>query len=272
MNKIITVQGVEVPSLGYGTFRISGDECERGVEHALSVGYRHFDTAQAYDNEDRVGAAMETAGVPREEVFLTTKLQSDSVQRDRVGPSTDESLRELRTDYVDLLLIHWPHEQIPMAETLEAMRELQEAGKVRHVGVSNFPRSLVEQAMEHATIFCDQVEYHPFLGQKTLLGLATEHDFLLTAFAPLAQGEVMSDSTLQEIAASHGATTAQVALRWLVVQDHVAAIPKAASPERIESNFDALELNLSDEELWRIDGLERGGRVVDPPFAPDWEE
>lgn len=272
MIKVTTVQGVDVPSLGYGTFRLQGEDCERGVEHALSVGYRHVDTAQAYGNEDSVGAGIEAAGVPREEIFLTTKLQPGNAPRDRVGASTDESLRRLRTDHVDLLLIHWPDEEVPLGETLGAMRELQDAGKVRHVGVSNFPRSRLEEAMQHATIFSNQVEYHPFLGQETLRGLAVEHDFLLTAYAPLAQGEVASDPTLVEIAESHGATAAQVALRWLIEQDHVAAIPKAASTERIESNFDALELQLTDEELRRIDGLERGERLIDPAFAPDWEE
>lgn len=266
-----TIQGVEVPSLGYGTFQLSGDDCRQGVEHALSVGYRHVDTAQAYENEERVGAGMEAAGVARDEVFLTTKLQSDSLPRDRVGPAIDESLRKLRTDYVDLLLIHWPNAHVPLAETLGAMTELRDAGKVRNVGVSNFPRSLVEEAIQHARIFCNQVEYHPFLGQDVLRGLAVEHDFLLTAYAPLAQGEVMSDDTLAEIAEAHDATPAQVALRWLIAQDHVCAIPKASSTERIESNLAALELELSDDELRRIDGLERGERLIDPSFAPDWE-
>ncbi len=272
MEKSTTIQGAEVPSLGYGTFRLQGEDCERGVEHALSVGYRHLDTAQAYGNEDHVAAGMQAADVPREDVFLTTKLRPDNVARDRVGRSTEESLRKLGTEYVDLLLIHWPDDEVPVGETLEAMRELQDAGKVHHVGVSNFPRSRLEEAMQHARIFSNQVEYHPFLGQETLRGLAVEHDFLLTAYAPLAQGEVASDSTLVEIAEAHGATAAQVALRWLIEQDHVAAIPKATSAERIESNFDALELNLSDDERRRIDGLERGERLIDPAFAPDWED
>jgi 2,5-diketo-D-gluconate reductase B len=266
------IQGVEVPSLGFGTFQLSGDDCQRGVEHALSVGYRHLDTAQAYDNEERVGAGMGRSGVDRAEIFLTTKLDSASLSRDRVEPAVADSLKKLRTDYVDLLLIHWPSRDTPTDETLAAMREVQEEGRVRQIGVSNFPPSQVEAALEQATIFCNQVEHHPFLGQGRLRELAVEHDLLLTAYAPLAQGDVMSDPTLQEIAEAHGATPAQVALRWLVEQDHVCAIPKATSPERIESNLAALDLELSDEELRRVDGLERGGRVVDPDFAPDWED
>jgi 2,5-diketo-D-gluconate reductase B len=266
-----TVQGVDVPSLGFGTFQLSGADCERGVEHALSVGYRHLDTAQAYGNEDRVGAALANSGVDRGEVFLTTKLWETSLPRERVAPGVDDSLRRLRTDYVDLLLIHWPSRETPTEETLAAMTEVREAGKARHIGLSNFPPSQVRAALDAATIFCDQVEYHPFLGQPALRQLVGEHDFLLTAYSPLARGRVAEDETLREIAGAHRATPAQVSLRWLVEQDHLAAIPKATSPERIEENFGALELELSDEELRRIDGLERGERLINPDFAPDWE-
>jgi len=267
-----TVQGVDVPSLGFGTFQLSGDECENGVEHALAAGYRHVDTARAYDNEEYVGAGMERSGVDRAEIFLTTKLDSASLSRDRVEPALGDSLDKLRTDYVDLLLIHWPSRDTPTAETLAAMREVQEEGRVRHIGVSNFPPSQLLAAIEEATIFCNQVEHHPFLGQQRLRELAVEHDLLLTAYSPLAQGDVMSDSTLDEIAEAHDATAAQVTLSWLIEQDHVCAIPKATSAERIDSNLAALELDLSDEELRRIDGLERGERLIAPSFAPDWED
>ncbi len=269
----VLADGHELPLLGLGVWQVRpGGEAESAVRWALELGYRHIDTAQAYENEDRAGAAMERSGVERESVFLTTKLAAASLRRDRVGPATDDSLRRLRTDYVDLLLIHWPNSEVPMAETLAAMEELEEAGKVRHVGVSNFPRSLLEEAMRAANIFCDQVEYHPFLGQRKLRALASEHDLLLTAYSPLAQGKVAGDATLVEIAEAHGATAAQVALRWLIEQDKVAAIPKATSAERIEENLGALEVELSEEELRRIDGLERGERLIDPDFAPDWED
>jgi 2,5-diketo-D-gluconate reductase B len=267
-----TVQGVEVPALGYGTFQLSGSQCERGVAHALSVGYRHLDTAQAYENEDRVGAAIAASGVPREEIFLTTKLWTSELTRDRVGPATDASLRRLGTDQVDLLLIHWPSPEVPLGETLAAMVAVMDAGRTRSIGLSNFPPSLVREALEHAPILCNQVEYHPFLGQPRLRELAAEHDLLLTAYSPLARGRVDGDDTLREIAAAHGATPAQVALRWLVDQDRVAAIPKATSPERIEENLGALEPRLDDAERRRIDALERGERLIAPTFAPDWED
>ncbi|CAA9484223.1 MAG: hypothetical protein AVDCRST_MAG45-354 [uncultured Solirubrobacterales bacterium] len=266
------IQGVDVPSLGFGTFQLSGDDCERGVERALSVGYRHLDTARAYGNESEVGAGMERSGVERGEVFLTTKLTSSDLGRDRVEPAVSDSLERLRTDYVDLLLIHWPSRDTTTPETLAAMQEVQDEGRVRHVGVSNFPPSQLEAALEQAPIFCNQVEHHPLLGQQRLRELAVEHDLLLTAYSPLAQGEVLSDPALEEIAEAHGATAAQVTLRWLIDQDHVCAIPKATSFERIESNLAALELELSDEERRRIDGLDRGERLIDPSFAPDWED
>jgi diketogulonate reductase-like aldo/keto reductase len=268
----VTVQGVDVPALGYGTFMLSGDDCQRGVEHALRVGYRHVDTAQMYENEDRVGAALAGSDVEREEVFLATKVANDAHARDDVIRTTEESLRRLRTGYIDLLLIHWPVEEVPLEETLSAMRQVRDQDKVRHIGVSNFPPSLVREGMQHATIFCDQVEMHPYLGQRAVRQMAAEHDFLLTAYSPLARGEVLEDQTVREIAEAHGASPAQVALRWCIEQDHVAAIPKATAPERIEENFRALDLELSADEIARIDALDRGERTIDPPWAPDWEE
>ena len=156
----------------------------------------------------------------------------------------------------------------PFEQTLDAMLELSEQGKVRHVGLSNFTPEQVERALEHTPVFANQVEYHPFLGQRELVGLAAKHDFMVTAYSPLARGEVFDDDTLAEIAEAHDADAAQVALRWLLAQDQVSAIPKSTSPEHIASNFAALDLDLDDEELRRIDGLDRGLRLIDPPFAP----
>ena len=261
-----------MPALGYGTFELDGEECERGVEHALGVGYRHVDTAQMYENEDRVGAAIASSAVERDEIFLTTKVANDMHARDDVLRSTEESLERLGTDYVDLLLIHWPVEEVPLEETLGAMGELQEDGRIRQLGVSNFPPSLLLDAMRHAPVFCNQVEMHPFLAQRKLRELAAEHDFLLTAYSPLARGEALDDELLQEIGEAHGVGAAQVAVRWCIEHRNVAAIPKATSPERIEENFRALEIDLSEEEIARIDALDRGERTIDPPWAPDWEE
>lgn len=262
------IKGTTVPALGFGTFQLGGDDCERGVRHALDVGYRHIDTAQGYGNEDRVGAALAASAVERGDVFLTTKLDNDNHAPDAVRSSTEGSLRALRSDYVDLLLIHWPVGDTPFEATLDAMLALRDEGKVRNVGVSNFTPEQIERVTAHAPIFANQVEYHPFLGQDELLALARKHDHLLTAYSPLARGEVFNDETLRAIGDAHDADPAQVALAWLVNQDHVAAIPKATSPEHIASNLAALDIELSDEEMQRISALERGERLIDPPFAP----
>lgn len=266
-----TIRGVQVPALGLGTWELSGETCTKAVEHALALGYRHIDTAQGYDNEAQVGLGLERSGVPRDAVFLVTKVKPDNFSRDKAAPSVHESLRKLRTDYVDLLLLHWPNPEVPVEETLGALRELQDAGAVRHLGVSNFTPSQVLEAREHADVFTDQVEYHPYLSQDRLLAQARELDYLLTAYSPVARGKVLDDPTLQEIGEAHGKTPGQVALRWLVQQDHVAAIPKAASAKNRERNLDIFDFELSDEEMARVAALDRGERLVDPGDGRDWE-
>ena len=265
------IQGAAVPALGFGTYKLPGEACREGVLHALSLGYRHLDTAQLYDNEGEVGAAMAASGVPRDQIFLTTKVLPRSLRRQEVLASTRESLTKLRTDYVDLLLVHWPDPQVPLAETLGAFAELQRAGAARHVGVSNFPSRMVTEAQQTVTVFTNQVEYHPFLGQKTLLEQAAAQGFLLTAYSPIARGRVADDPALQEVGASHGKTPAQVTLRWLVQQPGVAAIPKAASAKNRASNVDIFDFELSHEEMGRIFALARGERLVQPANSPVWD-
>jgi 2,5-diketo-D-gluconate reductase B len=238
------------------------------VRHALDVGYRHIDTAQGYGNEDRVGAALSASGVDRGDVFLTTKIDNDNHAPDDVRSSIEASLRDLQTDYVDLLLMHWPVRDKPLEDTLEAMAALSDEGKARHIGVSNFTPELVERVVNDFPVFANQVEYHPFFGQEALIDLARKHDHLLTAYSPLARGKVFGDETLEAIAADHSATAAQIALAWLLEQDHVAAIPKATSPEHISANLAASDIDLSSDEMARIGALERGQRLIDPPFAP----
>ena len=267
----VTVNGDDVPALGLGTWQISGPACRRAVRDALAVGYRHIDTAQAYGNEAEVGSGIADADIDRDEVFLTTKVWHRNLAHDAVLRTTDESLQKLGTDYVDLLLIHWPVDDVPLRETLDAMMELRDRGKARHIGVSNFTPSLLERAIDHAPIACNQVEYHPYLGQGSLLKIARTHDLMLTAYSPLARGRVTSDPTLTAIADDHDKTAAQVALRWLVQQDRVSTIPKAASHDHRVANFDIFDFELSDDEMEKVNALERGQRVIDPGFAPDWE-
>jgi 2,5-diketo-D-gluconate reductase B len=251
------IKGEKVPSLGLGTWRLSGKECIRAVERALALGYRHIDTAQMYVNEGEVGRGIRSSGLDREDIFLVTKVHTSNFSRDGVTRSTRESLKKLQTEYVDLLLMHWPNPSVPLEETLGAMNELQEEGCVRHVGVSNFPPSMVEEAARHATIFCNQVEYHPYIAQDKLLQQAKEMDFLLTAYSPVAKGKVANDATLGEIGEAHGKTPAQVALRWLVQQEKVAAIPKAANEDHLESNLGIFDFELSDEDIERVFALQR---------------
>lgn len=267
-----TIQGVRVPALGFGTFRLPGEDCREGVEDALSLGYRHIDTAQGYDNEEYVGAALESSPVPRDQVFLATKVKPGNFRRGDTISSTHESLKKLRTDYVDLLLLHWPNDSVPLQETMGALESLREQGMVRNVGVSNFPSNLVREASEHGQVFANQVEYHPFLSQRTLLELAAELDYLLTAYSPIARGEVAHDETLAVIGREHGKTPVQVTLRWLVQQERVAAIPKASNARHRRSNFDIFDFELSEEEMSRIHGLARGHRLVSPANGPRWDE
>lgn len=259
-----------MPALGLGTWTLEGPECVEAVRHALELGYPHIDTARMYQNEEEVGRGLREAGVDREEIFLTTKIWWEDLSPARLLAATDESLKELATDYVDLLLIHWPSKTVPLDKSLAALQELQEAGKIRHLGVSNFPPGLLERAVELAPVACNQVEYHPFLSQDRLLDVARRHDVAITAYSPLAQGEVMEDDTLRALAQRHGRTPAQIALRWLVQQDGVAAVPRASSAEHRDLNLDILDFELGEDEMKRIFALSRGRRLIDPDFAPDW--
>ena len=268
----VEVQGARVPALGLGTWELRGNDCTEGVAHALELGYRHIDTAQAYDNETQVGEGVTRSGVARSDIFLTTKIRPDNFTAGGVKSSSHESLNKLGTDYVDLMLLHWPNPDIPLAETLGALLELQAEGAARHIGVSNFTPSLVEEALGTAPVFCNQVEYHPYLAQPKLLAQAQERDYMLTAYCPIAQGKVISDDTLQAVGERHGKSAVQVTLRWLIQQNKVCAIPKSASAKNRESNFDIFDFELSAEEMARVHALNCARRLVDPEdIAPEWE-
>jgi 2,5-diketo-D-gluconate reductase B len=270
--EFLEIQGHRVPKLGFGTFELDGDTCRDAVAHALDVGYRHIDTAQAYGNEHDVGAALEASDVPRDEVFVTTKIWWEDLSRHEVLDGIDRSLERLRTSYVDLALIHWPSPEVEPAEPLRALDRLRADGKIRLAGVSNFTPTLVREALETLFIACNQVEYHPFLSQEELLGMARARGFMLTAYCPLARGEVLTDPTLEAIAERHGKSPAQVTLRWLVQQGPVAAIPRAAKAAHREENIDIFDFELSEEEMRAIHALEREERLIDPDFAPAWRE
>ncbi len=273
----VDLKGKPMPALGFGTFRLQGDDCERSVFEALAVGYRHIDTAEMYGNEVEVGAALERSGLARDEVFLTTKVWPTRLAPSDLRASILGSLDDLRTDRVDLALIHWPSRQYPLEASLSALCALQQSGHVDRIGVSNFAPSGLAQATSIAAtlgteIACLQVEYHPWLGQRALLEQCAQHGIVLTAYAPIARGLVLDESILIETAARHRKTPAQVCLRWLIEQDRVVAVPKAETAAHRIENFDIFDFSLDREEVAAIATLACGRRLVDPlGLAPDWE-
>jgi 2,5-diketo-D-gluconate reductase B len=270
----ITVRGRAVPRIGFGTWRLSGRACRDAVGGALALGYRHLDTAAMYDNEDQVGAALRDSGVDREDVWLTTKVWHTDLAPPRLRASTDASLRRLGVDRVDLLLIHWPGPPGTTEPALDELVRLRDEGRIAELGVSNFPAGMLARAVAQAPVFCDQVEYHVQLSQRRVLDVAAEHELLVAAYRPLGGGRgVLDDPLLAEIARAHGRTPAQVALRWLVEQDRVCALPRSADPERRAENLDVFSFELSDSEQAALDALAEGQRrYVDVPWAPDWRD
>ncbi|WP_049926959.1 aldo/keto reductase [Halopiger goleimassiliensis] len=256
----VSADGAEIPALGFGTARMTGDECRQAVERALEVGYRHVDTAQLYDNESAVGDAIAASTVDRNDVFVVTKVHPDNAAREDVLESTRTSLERLGLTTVDLLLLHAPSDEVPLEETLSAMNELQDEGSVDHVGVSNFPVEALDRARElsDTPIVANQVKYHPYHHQPELLEYCVEHDVCLTAYSPLAEGAVPGDDRLGEIGDRYGKSAAQVALRWLVQQPMVAAIPKAASPAHVETNADVFDFELDPAEMDAVADLGDG--------------
>ena len=256
----VSASGAEIPALGFGTARMTGDQCRRAVDRALEVGYRHVDTAQLYENEAAVGDAIEASDVPREDVFVVTKIHRDNAASDDVVDSTRASLERLGLETVDLLLLHAPSRRAPLEETIGAMNDLQADGVVEHIGVSNFSVELLERAIEcsETPIVTNQVKYHPYHHQDELLEWCVENDVCLTAYSPLAEGAVPGDDRLAEIGNPYGKSAAQVALCWLLQQPMVAAIPKAATPSHIETNADVFDVELTDDEMDAVGDLGDG--------------
>jgi diketogulonate reductase-like aldo/keto reductase len=271
--KTLTAGGVEIPVLGFGTWMIAGQACAAMVEHALKLGYRHLDTASAYDNEREVGQGLKASGVARSEIFLTTKIWNDAHRSGDLQRAAEASLARLGVDHLDLLLIHWPVPDVPLAETMGALNEVRDRGLTRAIGVSNFPSSMVEEAVKasRAPLATDQVEYHPFLDQTRLSETLRAHDIALTAYSPLARGRAPRDPQIQEIARRHGKTPGQIILRWILQQGMI-AIPKTSNPTRAKENLQVFDFELDASEMTQICALARpDGRVIDPSFAPAWD-
>ncbi|WP_135854172.1 aldo/keto reductase [Halorussus salinus] len=250
-----TVGDEEVPKIGLGTWRLQGETCRRTVETALELGYRHVDTAQAYDNERQVGRAIAESSVEREEVFLTTKIWPGHLDRDAIRRSAASSLAQLGVEQVDLLLIHWPNPLASTAEVMAGLEDCIDAGFARHIGVSNFSVEQLRtaQAAADAPIFTDQVQFHPYQPQRDLRAYCRAHDVLVTAYSPLAHGGVLHDDVLRELGVVYGKSPAQIALRWVVQQEGVVAIPKSTSERHLRENLEVFDFELTDEEMVRIE-------------------
>lgn len=269
----IATAGVAMPRLGLGTFRITGAGAQAAVESGIAMGYRHIDTAARYENEAEVGAGIRASGVPRGDLFVTTKVWHEFLGPEALPRACEASLRRLGLDYVDLYLVHWPAPQMDIAAVMQGMARLKEQGLVRSFGVSNFTLPMLRTAVEQvgAPIATNQVEYHPFLSQAPMLAWLREKGIPLTAYAPLAQGRAASDETLAAIGRKHGATAAQVAIAWLLDQPGVIAIPKAGRPESQKANLDALKIRLDDADRAAITALPKTQRFINPAFAPAWD-
>jgi 2,5-diketo-D-gluconate reductase B len=269
----LQTQGIRLPRLGLGTFRMQGDICRMAVESGLALGYRHLDTAEMYGNEEAIGAAIAASKIARKDLHVTTKVWNENLAPDAIRRAFDTSLKKLRLDQIDLYLVHWPAPKMNLPAMFETLMRLKQEGRTRAIGVANFNIALLKQVVEEikAPIACNQVEYHVMLDQTALRKYLAAKSIPLVAYCPLAQGRAASHETLIAIGKKHGASAAQVALKWLLDQDGVAAIPKASRAESQRANLEVLNIGLDDEDRQAIAGLPKNQRYVNPGFAPAWD-
>ncbi|MCM2130208.1 2,5-didehydrogluconate reductase DkgB [Larsenimonas rhizosphaerae] len=265
-----------IPAIGFGTFRMKDEDAYNAVRSALEVGYRHIDTAAFYDNEAAVGRALKDSDIPREKLFVTTKVWHDRLSEGEVTASIKESLEKLGLDYLDLVLIHWPspNDEVPMESYIGELDQAREDGLTRHIGVSNFTVAHLEKMLTlpgGRNVITNQIEVHPFLANRKVADFCEEKGIKVTAYMPLAVGKVMDDDTLKDIAEKHDATPADIALAWVSQRD-IAVIPSSTNPKHQKSNLDAIRISLTADDMTRIDELDRAERIASPDFAPAWDE
>jgi 2,5-diketo-D-gluconate reductase B len=275
MIPVVEAKGARIPLVGLGTWDLRGRTCARVVEQALRLGYRHIDTAEMYDNEREIGEGLRASGVPRGEVFVTTKVWPSHFAPRELVRAAKDSLVKLRLSEVDLLLLHWPNPQVPLVETLGALGQVKEAGMARHIGVSNFNIALLGEAtsLSAEPLVCNQFEMHPFLDQSKLVAACREKGMAVVAYSPIARGNAKNDAVLARIGQEHGKTAAQVCLRYLVQQD-VVVIPRTSKIERLEENISIFDFTLTQTEMDEIAKLaRRDGRIIDWSFSgsPKWD-
>ena len=271
--QFIEANGAKIPQLGLGTWELKGPVCARLVEQALRLGYRHIDTAQIYENEAAVGEGLRASGVPRVEVFVTTKVWWTRFSASDLERSVEESMKRLKLEAVDLLLLHWPNPSVPLAETIGALNNAKERGLTRHIGVSNFTVKLIVEAvrLSPAKLVTDQVECHPYLDQSKVMAACKHHGMALTAYSPIAKGAATRDKTLAKIGRAHKKSAAQVCLRYLV-QLGIIVIPRTSRVERLAENAEIFDFELSAPEMAAIRALANpSGRTISPSWAPDWD-
>lgn len=271
----IETSKIKIPAIGFGTWALKEKTAYAMVRAALDIGYRHIDTAQMYGNEAEVGQAIQDSAVHRNDIFLTTKVWPDYFHDGALQQSVQDSLQKLQTDAVDLLLLHWPHSKVPLSETMQALNEVKQQGWAHNIGVSNFTRDLLAQAchLSQQPLTINQVEYHPYLDQSIVIAACQKYDMALTAYCPIARGQVFNDPVIQNIAARHNKNPAQIALRWLIQQKNIIAIPRSSKPEHAAANFDIFDFSLHATDMQAISNLSHAkGRLVDiPDLAPEWD-
>ena len=271
---ILEAHGAKMPAIGYGTMEFPGRATEL-VTHAINIGYRHIDTARKYGTEEQVGEGIRASGIARGELWVTTKVTELDAREADFLRSAETSLKALRLDYVDLLLVHWPQPKVPFTETLGALAKAKRRGMTRHIGVSNFTLAMLEEAVRVCPepLITNQIEYHAYLPQDRMLAALKRHGMILTAYCPVARGQLLDDPVISEIAKAHGRTPAQICLRWLVQQPMVAAVPRALEEAHIAENLAVFDFALADQEMQRISALRRRNvRIADPPErAPKWD-
>jgi 2,5-diketo-D-gluconate reductase B len=263
-----------IPSFGLGTFRVDADKTAQAVRSAVQIGFRHIDTAQYYNNETAVGQGVRDSGIPRDDIWVTTKVWWDRLQRDALIASLKDSHAKLDIGTIDLALVHWPSPKgaVPIAETLAALQEAQQLGLIRHYGVSNFTAPLLDEALRAPggrEIVTNQIEVSPFLANRALVDATQRLGVKVTAYMPLSEGRAHKDSTIRAIAEKHGATPAQVTFAWLLSRD-IVVLSASTNAEHQQTNWDAQEVKLNAEDIAKIDALDEGRRNANPSFAPKW--
>lgn len=272
----VEANGASIPVIGLGTWTLKDKACADMVSRAISLGYRHLDTAASYGNEEAVGEGLRASGVARNDIFVTTKVWWTDIAPADLARSAEASLSRLGLDHVDLLLIHWPNPQVPLADSIGALNLMRERGLARHIGVSNFPTALLAEALRlsDAPLVANQVENHPYLDQSKVYRACREAGMAMVSYCPLARGgRLFEEPAVSKAAARHGKTPAQIVLRWQVQQDGIVAIPRTSNPERLSENIGLFDFSLSEEEMAAISALRGAGqRICDYDFSPAWDE